>query len=242
MGAFNLMAGDWIKMRVDLHTHPKIVRILSAVCPQPSGQMSDRLRVVGGLHAVWSLFDAHSVDGRLEGYTVETLDHVIGWPGFGDAMISVNWLAEEETKALVLPEFSEHNGQSAKRRAEDQKRKRNVRKASEKRPHSVRTVADKCPNGSGLEKRREEEEQKMPSSPADFRAELFRQWKGLPNGGGGAFLGKLFKEHKPEQRVLEAIEHTLDDTRADPKAFVLGVLNKQAKSESELDDILRGAI
>ena len=47
------MAGDWIKMRGDLGTHPKVVRIMSAL-------KADRLRVVGGLHAVWSLFDAHS--------------------------------------------------------------------------------------------------------------------------------------------------------------------------------------
>jgi uncharacterized protein YdaU (DUF1376 family) len=87
-----------------------------------------------------------------------------------------------------------------------------------------------------------EQELKAPAAPADFRADLFARWKSTPNSGGGAFLGKLFKDHKPEQRVLEALEHTLDDTRADPKAFVLGILNKQARSESELDDILRGAL
>jgi hypothetical protein len=71
------MAGDWIKMRVDLATSPKVVRIASAL-------RADRLRVIGGLHAVWCLFDVHSTDGRLDGYTLEALDDLIGFPGFGN--------------------------------------------------------------------------------------------------------------------------------------------------------------
>lgn len=78
-------------------------------------------------------------------------------------------------------------------------------------------------------------EQKAPAEPADFRAELFRRWKALPDAGGGAFLVKLLKDHKPEQRVLEAVERTLEETRADPKAFVLGVLRKEAKAEDDYD-------
>jgi hypothetical protein len=140
------MAGDWIKMRLDLQTHPKVVRILSATA-------SDKFRVIGGLHAVWSVFDTHSADGSLSGYTAETLDHIIGWPGFSSAMIAVGWLAED-TQGLVLPEFSEHNGKSGKRRAEDQKRKRDERKS----PQSVRNLSanDADKKLTREEKRREE--------------------------------------------------------------------------------------
>jgi hypothetical protein len=60
--------GDWIKVRADLHTHPKVVRILSALNavkhPQPVRTVSDTLRVVGALHAVWCVFDTHSIDAR----------------------------------------------------------------------------------------------------------------------------------------------------------------------------------
>ena len=121
------MAQDWIKMRCELQTHPKIVRILSAT-------RADKFRVIGGLHAVWSVFDTHSVDGSLKGYTPELLDHVIGWEGFARAMESVGWLLFDGLETLTLPEFTEHNGQSAKRRAEDQKRKRDARRS----PQSVR--------------------------------------------------------------------------------------------------------
>lgn len=124
------MAIDWIKMRVDLQSHPKVVRILSAT-------KSDKFRVIGGLHAVWCVFDAHSEDGVLNGYTPEALDHIVGWDGLSSALLGVGWLLENDGVSLAMPEFYEHNGQSAKRRAEDQKRKRDSRNS----PQSVRTLS-----------------------------------------------------------------------------------------------------
>lgn len=54
-------------MRMDLHRHPKVVRIMSALG-------ADRLRTIGGLHAVWCLFDEQSEDGFLDGYTPKIID------------------------------------------------------------------------------------------------------------------------------------------------------------------------
>lgn len=143
------MAGDWIKMRTDLFTHPKVVRISSAL-------KADTLRTVGGLMSVWCLFDAHSEDGRLEGYTVEALDAHLRWPGFAAAMIAVRWL-EEDGESLVLPEFERHNGQSAKRRAQDANRKQVVRKMSASDADKKRTRE---------EKRREEKKEKTYAADA----------------------------------------------------------------------------
>lgn len=144
------MAGDWIKMRADLHTHPKVVRIASAL-------KADRLLIVGGLHAVWCLFDMHSEDGMLSGYTTETVDELIGCAGFANAMCAVKWLVSEDD-GLSLPEFDEHNGQSAKRRATETKRKRQERDegASTDRFSSA-SDADK--KRSREEKRREDKEE-----------------------------------------------------------------------------------
>lgn len=129
------MAGDWIKMRADLHTHPKVVRIASALD-------ADRLRVVGALHATWCLFDAHSVDGELDGYTTKTLNDMIGFDGFAQALIAVGWL-DESSSSLCMPRFSEHNGQSAKRRAQEADRKRNARKVSASDADKKRTREEK---------------------------------------------------------------------------------------------------
>ena len=113
------MAGEWIKMRADLLTSPKVVRIASAL-------KSDRLRVIGGLLAIWSIFDAHSEDGKLPGYTAEALDNSIGWRGFSKAVSNVEWLTISDD-SLSVPRFDEHNGQSAKRRAQEAQRKRTER-------------------------------------------------------------------------------------------------------------------
>lgn len=113
------MAGDWIKMRADLLTSPKVVRIASAL-------NADRLRVIGALHAVWCLFDVHSEDGSLDGYTPEVLDEMIGWAGFCDAMAAVKWITIEPG-FLYIPRFDDHNGQSAKRRAQEALRKQKER-------------------------------------------------------------------------------------------------------------------
>ena len=116
------MAGDWIKMRTDLLTSPKVVRMASAL-------KADRFRIAGGLLSVWSLFDVHSVDGTLSGYSLETLDDMSAWPGFSQAMSDVGWLIVNG-ESLELPAFDTHNGASAKRRAQDADRKRVVRKMS----------------------------------------------------------------------------------------------------------------
>lgn len=139
------MAGDWIKMRIDLATSPKVVRISSVL-------HADRMRIVGALHAVWCLFDTHSEDGHLEGYTVETVDDLIGFPGFARAMSDVGWL-DEIAGAVVLPRFEFHNGASAKRRAMEADRKRSARQSA--------TNADQ--KRTREEKRREE----VKAVPAD---------------------------------------------------------------------------
>jgi hypothetical protein len=136
------MAGDWIKMRIDLQTHPKVFRIVSAL-------KADRLRVIGGLHVAWSIFDTHCDDGVLVGYTAEAMDAVIGWQGFTQAMIDVEWASINDAGSLVMPRFDEHNGASAKRRANDNERKRaarksgNVRNVSASDADSLRTREEK---------------------------------------------------------------------------------------------------
>jgi hypothetical protein len=113
------MSGNWIKMGVGLRTHPKVVRMASAL-------KADRLRVIGGLHAVWSIFDAHTEDGFLEGYTHQAIDDDLGWKGFSKAMQSVGWL-DIDDKGAHVPEYADHNGATAKRRAMETKRKESGR-------------------------------------------------------------------------------------------------------------------
>ena len=168
-----------------------------------SALKADKLRVIGGLHAVWSLFDAHSDDGTLDGYTVEALDDYINWPGFCAAMIKIGWL-EENGESLATPRFDEHNGQSAKRRATETQRKRVARSVPEM------SAPDADEKRSREEKRREEKKPSVAKataasgakSPEEMaKAEL---WKAavsvLENGGCPAaqartFMGKLVQDY-----------------------------------------------
>lgn len=154
------MAGDWLKMRIDLQSHPKVVRIMSALRPQDVQFLTDKFRVIGGLHAMWGVFDTHSEDGVLHGYTLEMMDHIIGWAGFSKAVFDVEWLVLDEDGSLAMPSFEEHNGKSGKRRAEDQKRKRDSRLISASCPEDLGQIADKKQTETGLEKRREEKKEK----------------------------------------------------------------------------------
>lgn len=155
------MAGDWIKMRTDLLTSPKVVRMASAL-------NADRFRIVGGLLSVWSLFDAHSADGSLSGYSLDSLDELAAWPGFAAAMAAVGWLVDTG-ESLDLPRFEAHNGASAKRRAQDADRKRGVRKLSASDADEKRTREEK--------RRDKEQQQGDPPEDARQRFVMVETWR-----------------------------------------------------------------
>lgn len=194
------MAGDWIKMRIDLQTHPKVFRMVSAL-------KADRLRIIGGLHIAWSIFDTHCDDGVLVGYTVDAMDAVVGWPGFTQAMIDVEWAGIQDDGSLVMPRFEEHNGASAKRRANDNERKRNDRKAKSIRNASA-SDADKLRTRE--EKRIEDKEQKPYGEDEVDRAELFaRFWALYPRKVGKEAARKAWDKLKLTNELFDSLVQAL---------------------------------
>lgn len=122
---------SWIKMRTSLLTDGR-VRKVSAKCPQ------DVHAVVGRLAHLWALGDAHAGDdGVLDGWTKQAIDDELRCPGFCDALPS-DWLEVTPEGFVKLPNYLEHNGSTGKRRATEQKRKKDVRKMSA-------SVSAKCP-------------------------------------------------------------------------------------------------
>jgi hypothetical protein len=220
------MAGDWIKMRSDLFTHPKVVRMASAL-------KADKLRTVGGLMSVWCLFDAHSIDGELEGYTFDEVDDHLRWPGFSAAMCAIGWLSETG-KGLSLPEFDTHNGQSAKRRAQDADRKREVRKVSASDADEKRTREEKrreeksnsVPNGTGAV---------APLKSADdmTKDELWSAGKSLlmaadmPKAQCGSFVGKLVKDYG-DTVVVDAVRAAVVARPVDPAEYLKATCQRMA--------------
>ena len=132
------MAGDWIKMRHNLETDPDVLRIAAHVGV-------DRFSVDGRLHMIWAWADQHSIDGCAISATTSFLDELVCCAGFCKALRSVGWLDGRDWE-LSFPNFSKHNGETAKKRAQAQKT------MSKKRGKRATNVAQ----SAQPEKRREE--------------------------------------------------------------------------------------
>ena len=178
-------------MRTALQTHPKVVRIMSAM-------RTDRLHVIGALHAVWTIFDQHSEDGILLGYSLDSLDTMIGFPGFSAAMKGVNWL-DSDGDGIKMPEFSTHNGKSAKRRATESDRKRVSRE-------SAQSVGN--PSALDADKKRSRKEKKRDIPPISPKGGRFGEfWSAWP--ANQRKVGRATCEKKWGARNLDSLADTI---------------------------------
>jgi hypothetical protein len=238
-------------MRSNLRRHPKVVRLASA-------SNADRLRVVGGLHAVWCLFDEHSEDGCLYGYTPSAIDEEIGWPGFCNLLISIGWVESDGNDGLSLPEFDTHNGASAKRRAMEADRKRAERAAPKDHPHDGSNLS-----ASHADKKRTREEEsreeysvpigtgavgagKKPRTAAEQRkSDLWRSIKLLLVESGeskdlkaaGAIVTQAIAKFD-EPTALEAIEATLHKRPAGVIAYIEAACQQAAGQRLNKQEVL----
>lgn len=104
----------WIKVRVDLWWDCRVVRLAKILG-------IERASVVGRLMLLWSIADGQTVDGVLIGYTASSIDEDCDLQGFANALVDVGWLVVRND-GVVLPNFTEHNGESAKKRGQAGKR------------------------------------------------------------------------------------------------------------------------
>jgi len=141
------MAGDWIKMREDLHEDPSVLWIAQQLDVRPE-------TVVGMCHRFWGLVSRQTGDGCLKGPTLLSLGCVLGLPGFPELLVQVGWLEYDESDPLypitTIPKFQRHLSESAKNRALAAEKKR-LQRAS-----LSPETGDKCPSETGTrgEKRR----------------------------------------------------------------------------------------
>jgi hypothetical protein len=146
------VAGDWIKMRGNLWDDPRVAKLCD-LCDCGEAQ------VVGGLYWLWATADQHTEDGHMPGLTLRQIDRKTGIKGFGAALCSVGWLADDP-HGVVIVKFEEHNGTSAKRRCTDAQRKASVRSVSASDADILKiSTGQKTPN-LGAREREEIEEEK----------------------------------------------------------------------------------
>lgn len=133
------MAGDWVKMRVDLDEDPAVIGMASVL-----GIPADH--IIGKLWKIWRWSNRQTIDGKVFGIHDDWIDGYLECPGFAKAMRLVGWL-ELNDSGFSIPRFDRHNSDSAKRRA--------LRSLRESRNRCTRNVTGddaKAPP----EKRREE--------------------------------------------------------------------------------------
>jgi hypothetical protein len=108
------MAGDWIKMRGNLWDDPRVAAICDAT-------EQSEAAVVGALYWLWATADQHTEDGCMPGLTLRQIDRKTGVQGFAAALVQIGWLADDP-QGVVIRNFEEHNGASAKKRCQTAKR------------------------------------------------------------------------------------------------------------------------
>ena len=113
------MAGEWIKVRTNLWNDPRV----SQLCDETD---SAEATVVGGLYWLWATADEHTETGLMPGLSVNAIDRKTGIKGFGVALVSIGWIIEADD-GILISRFDEHNGASAKSRAQTAKRQAKLR-------------------------------------------------------------------------------------------------------------------
>lgn len=140
------MAGDWIKMRVNLVTHPKVMAIaefladeaeyqewstLSGFVPSYGGSNERTLRnerhsalrvtryvTVCALLHFWGYANEHSREEFIAFMTVDDIDEIVRVPSFGLALQSVGWIeCSENPTGIHLPNFAEFNAVADERKS-----------------------------------------------------------------------------------------------------------------------------
>lgn len=149
------MAGDWIKVRHDLHTDPAVIRVAELTG-------LDEYGVVGRLVRLWSWASEHTRDGNAD-VTPMFVDRYVGVIGFASALASAGWLevraldsALGSAEGITFPRFDRHMSQTAKNRA---------LAADRVAAHRLRNCNGAVASAELPEKRREEKSNTPPPTP-----------------------------------------------------------------------------
>lgn len=156
------MAGDWIKMRIDLADDPAVIGIAA-------GLRISEDEVVGKLHRLWSWADKHTANGFVPHITAKWIDKHLDKNGFASQMQTVGWLVIDAT-GVTLPKFDRHNGKSAKSRAENTERARLSRKKCDSGATKITDPSQLLRDESKTREEKRREEGKPPTPLASERA------------------------------------------------------------------------
>jgi hypothetical protein len=139
------MAGDWLKIRLDLRDDPAVVMMARRL-----GLEEDA--VVGKLVRFWSWANRHVKKNGCAPVTLMFIDALVGRAGFANSLRDVGWLFAPDAENIVIPKWNRHNSQTAKARAlaairmaKSRLRSRCARGATKAQPEKRREEKSKPP-------------------------------------------------------------------------------------------------
>lgn len=183
------MAGDWIKMRVNLSTHPKVLAMASflhghgryvdwqapassigGVCMGDDDHADHdalvyaALRVtryvtVAALLRFWGYANEHADAEFIRGLCLNDIDEITGVPGFGEAMAHAGWASTDPSGGVRLPNFSKFNS-VAKVRSSAADRQRRYRERHGNGNGDAKVTRDVTVTSQPREEKRREEERR----------------------------------------------------------------------------------
>ena len=146
------MAGDWIKVEENMPDKPEVWQIADIL-------KLDGDAVAGKLLRVWAWATRNcNGDGVTSVTSIPAIDRLSGVTGFANAMIRVGWLNSADG-VLSFPKFGRHCSQTAKERANTNRRVANHRNNSN--ADTVTDVTDEALQKPLPEKRREEKKEEI---------------------------------------------------------------------------------
>lgn len=189
------MAGDWIKVRTVLPNDGRL-KIAAKKCHASS------VTVLGALVTLWCLADSQAdAEGVLVGYDKEDIDQLVRVPGFCDSL-PADWI-DLSSEWVKLPEYEEHNGSTAKSRAQSTKRKRHSRGVTDV-PNESRSERDKSVTRE--EKRREEKKEPIKKKPSAKKIS-FAEWQAsIPEGEEAFPLGHYVHQYVADVGLPEIFQ------------------------------------
>lgn len=211
------MAYDWIKVRKKLATDGR-VRYVCEECH------ASRVTVLGALLLLWFLGDDEAdADGVLFGYTAKSINELVGVDGFCESLPS-DWI-DLTGKWVKLPSYQQHNGKTAKVRAENTERQRHAREGKNVTDMS-REVRDNLHTKSATREEKNKNKDKSKNPPTPLTASFDDFWGAYPRKVGKQDAAKAFAKLKPDAellaRMLTAItaQHQTADWQKDGGQYI----------------------
>lgn len=201
------MAGDWIKVECVTPSKPEVFKIAEHCDIEPE-------HAFGALLCVWIWADQHTEDGNALSVTKKLINRVAGVTDFADAMLKVGWLLLDDDGAS-FPNFSRHNGKTAKNRALTAKRVAEYKqKSSEK--SNAKVTQGALPRE---EKRREEISQSQNHSANENNdGENVSDYNAQKAAMGGKAAEPIPKPKKKRKRAVSAADGSVATPKAGGKA------------------------